>query len=73
LIVPVDNRAIEIAKSTNLPIASRDNLALIERWIDQPAPVRLTMPWDAIERWKGQFGRKWQMPDLPQPARMASR
>ncbi len=73
LIVPVDNRAIEIAKSTGLPIASRDDLPSIERWIDQPAPVRLTMPWDAIERWKSQFGRKWQMPDLPQPARMASR
>lgn len=74
LIVPVDNRAIEIAKSTNLPIASRDNPALIERWIDNPAPVRLAMPWDAIERWKGQFGvRRRPAPAEFQPMRMAVR
>jgi hypothetical protein len=73
LIVPVDNRAIEIAKSTNLPIASRDNPALIEQWIDNPAPVRLTMPWDAIERWKNQFGRRVPVEGDIHPARMASR
>jgi len=74
LIVPVDNRAIEIAKSTNLPIASRDNPALIERWIDNPTPVRLSMPWDAIERWKNQFGtRRKPAPEEFQPARIASR
>jgi polysaccharide pyruvyl transferase WcaK-like protein len=55
LIVPVDNRATEISKSTALPVASRDEPATIERWIAHPRPTRIVLPWDAIERWKGQF------------------
>jgi hypothetical protein len=57
LIIPVDNRATEISKSTVLPVASRDDIPAIERWILKPAPTRIVLPWDAIERWKGQFTR----------------
>lgn len=55
LVVPVDNRATEISKSTVLPVASRDDLAAIERWILNPQPTRIVLPWMAIERWKAQF------------------
>jgi polysaccharide pyruvyl transferase len=55
LIVPVDNRATEISKSTALPVASRDDLDAIERWIANPQPTRIVLPRDAIEQWKAQF------------------
>ena len=55
LIIPVDNRAIEMGSNTDLPVLSRDEPAAIERWITTPAPTRLTLPWEAIARWKRQF------------------
>jgi polysaccharide pyruvyl transferase WcaK-like protein len=55
LIIPVDNRATEISYSTALPVASRSEPEAIERWITQPEPMKLTLPTEAIERWKGQF------------------
>jgi polysaccharide pyruvyl transferase len=55
LILPVDNRATEISKSTDLPVASRNEVAAIERWIADPQPTRIVLPWSAIEQWKAQF------------------
>ena len=55
LIVPVDNRATEIGKVTQLPTGSRTELEAIERWIVEPRPTRIALPWDAIERWQNQF------------------
>jgi hypothetical protein len=55
LIVPVDNRATEISKSTVLPVASRDEPEAIERWILDPQPTRIVLPWSAIAQWKAQF------------------
>ena len=55
LILPVDNRATEISKSTALPVASRDEPEAIERWIANPRPTRIVLPWSAIEQWKMQF------------------
>lgn len=55
LILEVDNRAKEIAKDTNLPTAGRGDSAFIRRWIDGPSETRLTLPTDAISRWKQQF------------------
>ena len=55
-IIPVDNRATEIGRSTALSVISREDPAAIERWIDHPGPTRIIMPWGAIERWKAQFG-----------------
>jgi hypothetical protein len=55
LVIPVDNRATEIGKSTLLPVLPRDDLEAIERWIDHPRPTRITMPWNEIDRWKAQF------------------
>jgi Polysaccharide pyruvyl transferase len=55
LVIPVDNRATEIGKSTLLPVIPRDDIEAIERWIDNPRPTRITMPWNEIDRWKAQF------------------
>ena len=55
LIIPVDNRATEIGRTTALPIASRDEPEAIERWIAEPRPTRIDLPWDAIDRWRNQF------------------
>jgi len=55
LIIPVDNRAIELGRSTHLPIISRDDPAAIQHWIDNPSPTRVVLPTDAIRQWKEQF------------------
>ncbi len=55
MIVPVDNRAAEISKSSRLAVISRDDPAAIERWITQPEPTRVVLPVEAIARWKDQF------------------
>jgi len=55
LIIPVDNRAVEMGKTTNIPIEARDNIAAIEHWILNPRPTSITLPAEAIARWKGQF------------------
>lgn len=55
MIIPVDNRAIELGKSTFLPTVSRDDPDAIVRWIDNPAPTRVVLPTDAIRQWKAQF------------------
>ncbi|MGH6979968.1 MAG: polysaccharide pyruvyl transferase family protein [Stellaceae bacterium] len=55
LVVPVDNRATEISKVTHLPIGLRTELGAIERWIAEPEPTRIVLPWDSIERWQNQF------------------
>jgi hypothetical protein len=55
MIVPVDNRAIEISKSSGLPVVSRDEPDEIARWITQPAPTKVVLPTEAIETWKNQF------------------
>jgi hypothetical protein len=62
LIIPVDNRATEMGKSTALPIAAREDIHAIEHWIHNPVPTRLILPWEAIERWKDQFTRpkRWK-------------
>jgi polysaccharide pyruvyl transferase WcaK-like protein len=62
LIIPVDNRAAEMGKSTALPIASRDEPEAIEHWIRNPVPTRIILPWDAIAQWKGQFTPIASMP-----------
>ena len=55
VIIPVDNRATEIAKSTGLPLVHRTDPGAVERWILSPRATVLTMPTEAIARWKRQF------------------
>ncbi len=55
LILSVDNRANEIAKDTNLPVISRDNLAAIASWINSKYETKIKIPVDNINQWKNQF------------------
>jgi polysaccharide pyruvyl transferase WcaK-like protein len=55
LILGIDNRAMEIAGDTGLPVIPRDELAAIRQWIHSSDPVHLTLPRAAIKRWLGQF------------------
>jgi hypothetical protein len=55
LILEVDNRAAEIGRDTHLHCAPRGDVPAIERWIDQPRALDLTMPFDHIQKWKAQF------------------
>jgi hypothetical protein len=55
LILTVDNRATELAKKTNIPVVDRRDLGSIKNWIGSSPAVSITLPWDAINAWKGQF------------------
>lgn len=54
LILAVDNRALEIAKDTSLPVLQRDDFARIEEWIKNPKRVDLTINFKAIDAWRNQ-------------------
>lgn len=55
LILKIDHRAIEIARSTGLPSANRNDLPFIEQWIKAPFVTRITIDTAAVERWRHQF------------------
>jgi polysaccharide pyruvyl transferase WcaK-like protein len=55
LIIPVDNRAVEMGKTTAIPTEARENIAAIEHWILNPRATKITLPEDSILRWKAQF------------------
>jgi hypothetical protein len=55
LILAVDNRAMEIANNTGLPVVKRENVTAIDRWIKTPEPTRIRLPNEAIAEWLGQF------------------
>ena len=55
LILAVDNRAKEIAASTNLPVVDRANIEEIKEWIYSRKETKLNLPIEEIEKWKEQF------------------
>ncbi|KAB0583588.1 polysaccharide pyruvyl transferase family protein [Ideonella dechloratans] len=55
LIIAVDNRAQEISKDTGLPVAARDDLESIRKWIKNPGPTLIRMDSSAIDKWREQF------------------
>lgn len=55
LIISVDNRATEIAKDTNLPTISRDNIEGIANWINSNQKTFIKIPIGNIREWKNQF------------------
>ncbi len=58
LIVSIDNRAECIAADTNLPIIKREDMPIwLEKRILGTIETQITLPTEAIERWKGQFDR----------------
>ena len=57
LILAIDNRAVEMARTTDIPVVDRQDLAGVRGWIDASAPVAIKLPWDGINAWKQQFRR----------------
>jgi hypothetical protein len=55
IIISIDNRAIEIAKNSNLVICPRNNLRLVENLIKSNFNTKIILPFDKIEKWKNQF------------------
>lgn len=55
IVVEVDNRAIEIAKDTNIPSINSKEIAGLKELIHSELEFNIAMPWDAINEWKSQF------------------
>jgi hypothetical protein len=55
LIISLDNRAREMGADFGLPIIKRDEIADLAGRIDGDIPLSMTLPWEAIERWRAQF------------------
>ena len=56
IIISVDNRAVEMGKSINLNTAKRDDIPLINKWINaEYIPPQINLPLGDIEQWKKQF------------------
>ena len=57
-IIGVDNRAVEIAKDTGLPMIKREELdSFLRDWIESEQPTCIRIPSDNIRKWKAQFLR----------------
>lgn len=57
-IIGVDNRALEIAKDTNLPVIKVDKInTALKEWIYSEQPISIKIPIENINRWKSQFIR----------------
>ena len=58
LIIAIDNRAVEIAKDTRLPIVDRKNLdTKLEQMVCEKYQTEIELPWENISIWKQQFMR----------------
>lgn len=55
LILSVDNRAVEIARDTNLPVISRNEVSALLSWIFDAPATAIRLPSEAIGTWKAQF------------------
>lgn len=57
LIIAVDIRATEIARSTNLPVVKFGDLDSMRHWIANPCSTEINLPEEAIATWKSQFSK----------------
>lgn len=56
LIIGIDNRALEMKKSANLPVIPSHSLNLIEDWVNGDLLfTQLNIPFENIRKWKEQF------------------
>lgn len=56
IIIAVDNRAIEIGKTTNLLVIPRENIDYkLEKILLSEQPMNIRIPEENIVKWKGQF------------------
>lgn len=59
IIIAVDNRATEIARDTNLPTIDRSVIQeKLSEKINSTFETKITMPWEAIEKFNKQFREK---------------
>jgi predicted transcriptional regulator len=59
IIIAIDNRAIEIAKDTNLPICLRQDYTVLLEWLEGKNVFnnQLNIPEKEIALWKNQFSK----------------
>ncbi len=57
MIISVDNRSLEIAKDTFLPVCHRNDLQLLSDWLSLLKVFKnpITLPIGSIDNWKSQF------------------
>ncbi|HKZ68059.1 MAG TPA: hypothetical protein VJ111_16945, partial [Chitinophagaceae bacterium] len=57
LIISFDNRSVEIARDTNLPICPRSDYSQLLDWLEGKKVFKegIILPKEAIERWQNQF------------------
>ena len=56
IIIAIDNRAVEIARDTNLPVIYREKVNTeLEPMIKSKIKTEIELPLENIERWKRQF------------------
>lgn len=56
IIISVDNRAVEISKSTNLPVIKREDISeRLDRRINSCDATNIVLPQAEIDEWKAQF------------------
>lgn len=55
IIIEIDNRATEIAKSTGLPTLPMDRIGELGGFICSNIDYEIEMPWEAISRWRDQW------------------
>lgn len=58
LIIAVDNRAIEISKTTNLNVIKREDIELVNSFIDHSYSTKIDLPNESIQRWKSNMPKK---------------
>lgn len=58
VIIGIDHRSIEIAKDTNLPVITRENIDELGNWIHGKQPTVIKLPLSEIIAWKAQFAGK---------------
>jgi hypothetical protein len=55
MIIAKDNRALEIAKDTNLPVISESKIDELDDIIESDYQIQINIPLDNIEMWRKQF------------------
>jgi polysaccharide pyruvyl transferase WcaK-like protein len=55
IIIGIDNRATEKKEDFNLPVIAREQIQNIGSMINGNWPTMIKLPFESIERWKGQF------------------
>lgn len=55
LIIGIDNRAVEINKTTNLPLLNRPDIGQLEEMINKDRSTDIFLPHENIIKWKQQF------------------